>query len=618
MASGEGGMGLRLQFSLWIGFLLSLVLGLLAYTVYRHEKSVLTDSLEARGSSLTQMFARFLVDPVLKQDFVQIQQLIMEGREHRLYQHATLIDAEGNILAHTTPTFQGRKLADTPFVERIGAPAGSLKDAAGRDRSVAAYVAAIRDADRRSEVLIQKFAEDTRRWMEFSTAVALEHGKDVNAFLRVGLEMGPAIDAVVRETQRRLLKLFLPAILLGILLSTFLARYIAGPIRLVVASVRRIAAGDYGRRAWVDGPRELTVLAESVNQMGSEIRQRITEIDDARKELDRKYFEIKVLFEVSKAMNFKSYSPELLTYLLDMILDALNSSWASIMMLDEEADKLRTQHVRGGSWDPALAPQIAIGEGIAGRVFARGEPIVCNLGHLDPQFASLPGQSKEFEQSIRQLICVPLLVENKPIGVINVVNKKDGSEYNDSDLRLLVALASQAARSLENARLYSETIRESKTGLFVPSYFSARVGDEIANARRFKEEFSLLMIDIDFFKQVNDNYGHMVGDELLIKVAHFILDTARDSVDVACRFGGEEFAILLPRTDRAGAITYAERLRRLTESSTADADRNLPAVTISVGIATYPADGQHYASLIEQADRRLYQSKETGRNCVTA
>ncbi|MBI3893863.1 MAG: diguanylate cyclase [Candidatus Wallbacteria bacterium] len=611
-------MGLRLQFSLWIGCLLTLVLGVLAYTVYRHETRVLTDGLEARGGSLTKMFARFLVDPVLKQDYVQIQQLIAEGREHRLYQHATLFDAEGNILAHTTPILQGRKLADTSFVERIGAAAGALHDAAGKDRAVAEYVEKVREADKKSEVLVQRFVEDDRKWMEFSTPVGLEHGKDIGAFLRVGIEMAPEIDAVVRETQRRLGRVFVWTLLAGIMLSAFLARFIAGPIRLVVENVRRIAAGEYGHRVSLDGPRELETLAESVNQMGTEIRQHVAEIEDARRELDRKYFEIKVLYEVSKAMNFKSYSPELLTYLLDQILDALNSSWASIMMVDEEAETLTIQHVRGGTWDPATAPAISVGEGIAGQAFARGEPIICNLGYLDPQFLSLPGQSKEFEQSIRQLICVPLLVESKPIGVINVVNKKDGSEFNDNDLRLLVALSSQAARSLENARLYSETIRECKTGLFVPSYFAARVSDEIANARRFKEEFSLLMIDIDFFKAVNDTHGHLAGDELLIKVAHFIHDTVRDSVDVACRFGGEEFAILLPRTDRTGAATYAERLRRLTETASGDAEKNLPGVTISAGVATYPADGTHYTTLVEAADRRLYQSKQAGRNRVTA
>jgi diguanylate cyclase (GGDEF)-like protein len=454
--------------------------------------------------------------------------------------------------------------------------------------------------------------------MQFSTPIGLERGRDVGAFLLVGLDTAPEIDRVVRATQLRLFRLFLPMLLLGILLSSFLARHIARPILLAVENVRRIATGDHGHRLAVAGPAELTILAEGINQMSGEIRQRLTEVADANAKLDRKVYELSVLYDVSKAMNFRSYSPELLTYLLDIILDALNASWGSIMMISENGESLRTRIVRGASWDPDSAVEIPAGTGIAGEVFSTGEPIVSNLGHMDARFAAIPGQSKEFERQIRQMICAPLLVDSKPIGVLNIVNKKDGSEFNDDDRHLLVALAAQAARSLENARLYAETIREPKTGLFIPNYFAARVSEQVANARRFKEEFCVIMVDIDFFKQVNDTYGHLVGDEILLKVARFIKETLRESIDVACRFGGEEFALLLPHTDRAGGLAYAERLRKRTETESPEPGRNLPGVTISLGVATYPQDGGHYTLLVQEADRRLYQSKENGRNRVTA
>ncbi len=610
-------MGLRVQLSLWVGLLIAVIIAGLAYTVYRHERAVLQEGLEARGTSLTQMFARFLVDPVLKQDLTQMQNLIEEGRQNHLYDYAYVIDTEGNFLAHTVPGLVGNRLADSPYIYRLGIPRSLLRDSLSKDRAVLGFIEEARRADRERRVLRQRILVNWRRWMDFSTAVSLAHDQDLGAFLRVGFDERDQVDKVVQATQERLAWLFVPALLMGILICTFLAGHIVRPIRLVVDNVRHIASGEYGQFIDVDSPRELSVLADSVNQMSSEIRERINEIGEANSKLDRRVYELQVLYEVSKQMNFKSYSPELLSYLLDTTQDALNACWGSIMLLDEETDNLQTQIVRGASWDSEKATQIPVGEGIAGYVFARGEPVISNLGSLDPRFSSLPGQNREFERQIRQLICVPLLADDRPIGVINVINKRDGSEFDENDLRLFTALASQAARSLENARLYGETIRESKTGLYIPSYFQARVNDEITNARRFEEEFSIVMADVDFFKKVNDVHGHLIGDEVLIRVARFIKETIRESIDVACRFGGDVFSILLPRTDREGALSFSERLRSRTENKSEDTDKGLPQVTMSLGTATYPGSGNSYESLVEAADKHLYTSKKNGRNQVT-
>jgi diguanylate cyclase (GGDEF)-like protein len=207
--------------------------------------------------------------------------------------------------------------------------------------------------------------------------------------------------------------------------------------------------------------------------------------------------------------------------------------------------------------------------------------------------------------------------------VLNVVNKADAAlvpgrpaGFSEDDARLLNALAGQAARALESAKLYDQAIRESKTGLFVPSYFEARVGEQIVASRRFGQAFSLLILDVDHFKRVNDTFGHMIGDEVLVRVARFIKESLRQELDIACRFGGEEFMVLLPRTDVAGATTFAERLRGRIEAECGGAPAGPERVTASIGIAVFPEHGKELGALKGAADAALYRAKAGGRNQV--
>lgn len=168
------------------------------------------------------------------------------------------------------------------------------------------------------------------------------------------------------------------------------------------------------------------------------------------------------------------------------------------------------------------------------------------------------------------------------------------------------------------AILQYESITDSLTGLKNRRYFDQRLSEEIAQSKRYRLPLSLLLIDVDHFKRVNDTYGHQMGDEVLKNLSKVILEMVRDS-DVVARYGGEEIAIITPNTDKAEAILLAERLRNIVQKSTLasmDATQDVIQITISVGVSTLNFERMDKDILVEEADKALYEAKNLGRNRV--
>jgi diguanylate cyclase (GGDEF)-like protein len=217
---------------------------------------------------------------------------------------------------------------------------------------------------------------------------------------------------------------------------------------------------------------------------------------------------------------------------------------------------------------------------------------------------------------IGSVFVLPLLYERDILGILVLLMEKTnalGSNQRD----LLEVLVNQAATSLANARFHGEierlAVTDGLTGLFNHRHFQERLAQEFNRVRRSAEPVSLLLIDIDFFKKINDTYGHPVGDSVLRKVADIIRRTIR-TVDIPARYGGEEFAVILVGSDAGGAVKMAERLRKSVADTKLFSDRNTFSVTISIGISTYTKDIRGKEVLIERADEALYDAKESGRN----
>jgi diguanylate cyclase (GGDEF)-like protein len=178
-------------------------------------------------------------------------------------------------------------------------------------------------------------------------------------------------------------------------------------------------------------------------------------------------------------------------------------------------------------------------------------------------------------------------------------------------------MMSFVSQSIQNNLLYDRTLRDVKTGLFNNAFFMTRLDDEIARSRRSNGIFSIIMIDVDKFKNFNDSFGHLAGDKVLEALAVVIKEALRIE-DVPSRFGGEEFSVLLPNSDRDAAWIVSERLRCAVELMKVEWERPLPQVTISLGIFTYNKDMDLSGKdMIKRADEALYLSKQRGRNCST-
>jgi len=244
-----------------------------------------------------------------------------------------------------------------------------------------------------------------------------------------------------------------------------------------------------------------------------------------------------------------------------------------------------------------------------------GKPLLIENACNDSRFSNKVDQ--KLENVTKSLIAVPLVVNDKVIGVMEAINKTDETFFNNFDLEIFTTLSIQAAIAIQNAQLYELAITDGMTKLFIHRYFMRRLTEEYKRAVRYNRDLSLIMFDIDHFKNFNDKYGHQIGDEVLIKTADIIRDNCRGS-DLPARYGGEEFAIILPETDKKGTMSQAERIRKIIEKTEINFEEKKLKLTISAGVATYlEHKPKSVTEIIKMADSALYHSKENGRNQVS-
>jgi diguanylate cyclase (GGDEF)-like protein len=220
--------------------------------------------------------------------------------------------------------------------------------------------------------------------------------------------------------------------------------------------------------------------------------------------------------------------------------------------------------------------------------------------------------------AFRSLIAQPLIAENKVVGILRMDSGGE-FEYNQEDLRLLDIMSDLAAVAVQNAYLYSRTqelaLRDGLTGLFVRRFFMERFRNELQRAARGKGAVSLVMLDIDRFKEYNDRYGHTSGDLVLKHIAKTITGMV-DGADVVGRYGGEEMVVLLCGKSKKDAAAEAEKIRQAVKEKPLTLRRQKAGLTVSLGVASYPADAVSEEELIRIADGRLYRAKTRGRDRV--
>ncbi|MFC1881149.1 diguanylate cyclase [Thermodesulfobacteriota bacterium] len=334
-----------------------------------------------------------------------------------------------------------------------------------------------------------------------------------------------------------------------------------------------------------------------------------------KEDLDKTLQNLSLLYSIGKAMNYISDLKNLLQYILSQAIDITSAEKGSIMLYNLETDRLNIR-VLAGLEDTEYQEKVnnneircrsfKPGEGIAGRVFMTSQPMIVNNIREDDLFI------KSETSYVRSIACIPMIVYSDVVGVINVTNKKKGKEFTDEDVEMLKAVADQAAVAVNKAQLWDMAVTDSLTGLYVRRYFMVKLQEEIHRAERYGKRLTVIMADLDRFKKINDTYGHDAGDRALKTISKFLQKNIRD-VDAIARYGGEEFVMLIPDADKEAAYCLAQRLR--AELAKVELE-DLPPITISLGIATYPSDSTDIEELIKKADAAMYEAKQKGRNRV--
>ncbi len=263
-----------------------------------------------------------------------------------------------------------------------------------------------------------------------------------------------------------------------------------------------------------------------------------------------------------------------------------------------------------------IISEIPVTAGVIGRTVRTRETQFIRDVSTDPDYLRA-------SYEVKGEIAVPLLKDENVLGVLNVESNEPGS-LDENDLDLLNALAGSLAVAIDNARLHAKVkimaMTDVVSGLANRRAFDEILQAEVTRAERYHHPISLIILDLDSFKEYNDKWGHPAGDVRLKEVADLMRANVRDP-DVAVRYGGEEFAVILPNTPKSGALRLAERLRRAAESYAPYGRGNQVPVagyTISVGVATYPEDATSLEGLLLAADNAELMAKRLGKNRVHA
>src|SRR5207249_174314 len=332
---------------------------------------------------------------------------------------------------------------------------------------------------------------------------------------------------------------------------------------------------------------------------------------------ERKVQEVNIFHDVAKALTSSLDLDSILQTIMDKMAEYFRPENWSLLMVDGEKNELYFAIAVGTAAETLKNVRLKVGEGIAGWVAKHGERLIVPDVYTDPRFAKRIDEMTKWET--RSIICVPLRSKLRVLGVIQLVNVHM-EHFTDEEQFFLQALCDYAAIAIENARSVEKiqelTITDDCTGLYNARHLYKTLETEVYRSARFGYEFSVIFIDLDHFKQVNDTHGHLVGSKLLAEIGYLIKAQLR-LIDFAFRYGGDEFVVLLPQTPKDAALVVARRLRDSLRASNFCKDEGLNLnVRASIGLATYPHDAKTPHDIIRQADEMMYMVKNSTRDNI--
>jgi len=338
------------------------------------------------------------------------------------------------------------------------------------------------------------------------------------------------------------------------------------------------------------------------------------EIIELRRQVER----LSLFHEVGKALFSTLDLQKILQTIMEKISDLLQPDTWSLLMLDEKTQELYFEIAIGTGAEKLRDVRLKLGEGVAGWVAQHGEPVLVENARSDPRFT--PKVDELTHTETRSIICVPIKAHNHVLGVIELVNALSKPSFGTEDIPILKSLADYAAIALENARyvqrIHELTITDDCTSLYNARHLNFVLDTEIYRSTRYGYEFSVIFVDLDHFKTVNDAHGHLVGSKLLWMIGDTIKAHLR-MIDYAFRYGGDEFVVLLPQTSKENALVVVRRIRDLLIDRVFFAEERMNIqVTASFELASFPVDGRTRKEILRKADEAMYLVKNTTRNNI--
>jgi diguanylate cyclase (GGDEF)-like protein len=294
----------------------------------------------------------------------------------------------------------------------------------------------------------------------------------------------------------------------------------------------------------------------------------------------------------------------------------------TVFLVDEGTGELVFERTEGKKTKETQKFRLMMGEGIAGWVAKGGKPVLVPDVSQDKRFSKKIDSAFNLKHKIKSIMCVPIKSNEKPLGVIEVFNKTTGEPFTREDFNQLIKLIDQSSILIERALLYQKveelSITDDLTKLFNTRYLNRTIEMEIQRSLRYRTSVSLIFMDIDDFKQINDRHGHLVGSKILAEMGQLLIRNLR-SVDVVVRYGGDEFVIVLPHTPPAAAALIAERIRKSVERNVfLEKEGYTLRTTASFGVASYPESARSKEELLRLADEAMYKVKYHTKNGVHA
>ena len=364
--------------------------------------------------------------------------------------------------------------------------------------------------------------------------------------------------------------------------------------------------------------REISALRNEIRNHEEKLRmvERLSrDLEETRNHLEAKIQDLQSIYEVSTAIAGTLDTEELFRVISERVMKALKLNDFCIFLHQPDSGDLVC---RASAGMPSSVPsdfRIGRGEGFSWRVFESGEAVYIPDVRSVPEFRYYDGAKPE----VRSFLSVPLLSKGKAVGILNV-NHPDPNAFDGESLATIRVLATYIAIAVENAELFHfvKTLadKDSLTLLYNHGAFHTRLKVELERAARYGRSLAVIMLDLDGFKEINDTHGHIVGDRILMLAAGVLLAHLRKS-DVAARYGGDEFAVILPETDLAATSAIAGRIAAGISQVRLDTREGATiACTASIGYAACLPASAERDTILGVADRLMYESKRRGRGGI--